>query len=115
MITAGLKHESRLVAYKNAGFTFALAIVDDDTGLAIKLTGHTLKFIVAEDDEQSIRFSLDTPTDVAISGASGNAVTITGTDTRTGVAGQFRWTLRDSTSDRVLARGPFDIEATANA
>jgi hypothetical protein len=111
-VTVGVGNISSFewIAWQFAGFAFGPMVITDALGTAINLQGKTLTFIAYKQDNVTIDFTL-AGSNITISGASHNQVTITSDDTYTTVPRDLKWALRNDTDDTVIARGSLSIKA----
>lgn len=98
-----------VLVYQYAGWEFTWTIVDQD-GNAIDLSTDDLVFIVY-DLEGDFYFQLTNETGggITVGGAGNNQVTVTDDDSHTITPNAYRYVLRNTTTDRVLARGAFTV------
>lgn len=109
-VSTGAVSETDLTVYQYAAFTFAFTIVDSD-GTAVSQAGDSHRFQVYAIGAPGTELWASTTADgeIAVSGASNNVVTVTEDDTNTETAGRFRYVLRNTTDDTVVAQGGLRI------
>jgi hypothetical protein len=110
-VTVGVGNISSFewIAWQYAGFAFGPMIITDALGSPINLQGKTLTFIAYKQDNVTVDFTL-AGSNITISGANHNQVTITSDDTYTTTARDLKWALRNDTDDTVIARGSLSIK-----
>ena len=76
------------------------------------LNGKTLVLIAWLPGASTAAFTLtSTAGDIVVSGADNKVVTITGADTKATTAAVYRYVLRNTTDDSIVARGTITVEA----
>jgi hypothetical protein len=77
----------------------------------VTLTGHSIT-LVCFDQDGTFRWQIE---DCTVMGTYSNIVSVEADDANTAEAGNFKYVLRDQTSDKVLAAGRLIIETAADA
>lgn len=108
-VSGGIVSDSgKLTAYQHRRFgPFIITVVDED-GDPVNLSAATLVFVATDPDGDGTE-ALFTVTqasgDITVGGASNNVITIEQDDTNTGTALDFIWTITNTVTDAVVARG----------
>ncbi|KKL08086.1 hypothetical protein LCGC14_2579360, partial [marine sediment metagenome] len=90
-------------------------IITDTDGNAVDLSGLTLALVVYDlvDDADEVWRLTSGASEITVSGAGNNQVTLTDDDTHTQNDGRWRYTLWDTGNKRPLQRGILAIERSA--
>ena len=114
-VSAGAVSDTDLTAYTETTPSYAFTVTDD-AGDAVDLSSETLDFNVFNRRDNSILFTVSSPT-ITISGASSNIATVPLTEVHTAEAneGNYDFNLRGETSNLIYARGTIKIRFEADA
>jgi hypothetical protein len=107
-VSAGVVSESNLLAYQFAAFAGYTWVIVDSEGEPVDLLGKAIKFQAYDPNDVATQLWTETG---SVGGDDNNQVTINGDDSNTGEAGAFRYVMRNTTDDSVIAKGVLTIVA----
>jgi hypothetical protein len=86
-------------------------VIVDTNGDPISQAGDTIVFQAfdAADPTKQLWAHTSTSGDITIGGGDNNQITLAADDTNTGTAGGFRYAIRNTTDDSVIAQGVLTI------
>jgi len=107
-VSAGAVSDSNLTVYQHAALGVYVWTITDSDGDAVSLAGDTIKLQVYDPSDPATQLWSVTGT---VGGDSNNQVTIDEDDTNTATAGAYRYVMRNTTDDTVIAQGVLTIVA----
>jgi hypothetical protein len=107
-VSAGVVSDSNILAYQFAAFAGYTWVIVDSEGEPVDLSGKSI--VLQAYDPNDVATQLWTETG-SVGGDDNNQVTINGDDSNTGEAGAFRYVMRNTTDDSVIAKGVLTIVA----
>jgi hypothetical protein len=105
-VSAGVVSESNLLAYQFAAFTGYTWVIVDSNGDPVDLEDKDILFQVYDPADTTVQLW---SSEGIVGGDDNNQVSIDDDDTNTGDSGGFRYTMRNTTDDSVIAQGVLTI------
>ncbi len=101
---------TEITAFINENLVISQAVYDSSSD-PVDLSVYTLKFVIATKNEGHVLTIIDSA--INVSGANSNIYSRTIPDTLTGTLGGYQYSLRDASTDVVLAHGPLLVRYAA--
>lgn len=101
---------TEITAFINENLVVSQSVYDSESD-PVDLSALTLKFVIATKNETHVLTINDA--DIDVTGTDSNTFTLTLPDTFTDTLGSYQYSLRDASSDVVLAHGPLLVRYAA--
>lgn len=101
---------TEITAFINENLVISQSVYDSSLD-PVDLSAYTLKFVISTRNESHVLTIIDSA--INVSGADNNIYSLTIPDTLTGTIGGYQYSLRDASSDVVLAHGPLLVRYAA--